>query len=150
MKFLLDLNQTLIDKPKDAPRIRPFELQIETETYRQWLVEILREKYVILITARPKEYRAMTLERIQRLTGWLPQESYFAEIRSWPHFKKEHLLRKYVLPKTDSERFFGIESNPKTRAVYARYGIDALPAIGENGERIFIDFDPFSDGEEKV
>lgn len=150
MKFLLDLNQTLIDKPKDAPRIRPFELQIESETYRQWLVEQLRNEYVILITARPKQYRDMTLERIKRLTGWLPQESYFSEIRSWPHFKKEHLLRKYVLKKTERERFFGIESNPKTRAVYARYGIDSIPAIGENGERIFLDFDPFSDGEEKV
>ena len=35
MKYLLDLNQTLVDREKDAPRIRPFELQIECETYRQ-------------------------------------------------------------------------------------------------------------------
>lgn len=55
MKYLLDLNQTLVDREKNAPRIRPFELQIERETYRQWLVEILRNSYVILITARPRK-----------------------------------------------------------------------------------------------
>ena len=54
MKYLLDLNQTLVDREKGAPRIRPFELQIECETYRQWLVEILRDSYVILITAPRK------------------------------------------------------------------------------------------------
>ena len=42
MKYLLDLNQTLVDREKDAPRIRPFERQIECEAYRQWLVEILQ------------------------------------------------------------------------------------------------------------
>ena len=150
LKFLLDLNQTLIDKPKDAPRIRPFELQIESETYRQWLVDILKNEYVILITARPHKYKRMTLARIKALTGWSPQEAFFTEIRSWPHFKKEHLLKKYILSKTENVRYFGIESNPKTRAVYERYGIDSLPAIGDNGEKIFIDYDPFTDGEESV
>lgn len=32
MIYLLDLNYTLVDKGKDAPRIRPMELQIELET----------------------------------------------------------------------------------------------------------------------
>lgn len=57
MKYLLDLNQTLVDREKDASRIRPFELQIERETYRQWLVEILCDSYVVLITARPVKYK---------------------------------------------------------------------------------------------
>ena len=69
MKYLLDLNQTLVDREKDAPRIRPFELQIECETYRQWLVELLRNEYVILMTARPHEYKWATLERIEALTN---------------------------------------------------------------------------------
>lgn len=150
MKFLLDLNQTLVDRAKDAPRIRPFELQIQSETYRQWLVDILKDSYVILITARPYKYKHATLEKIRELTGWSPHEAFFAEIRSWPHFKKEHLLKKYILPRINDDEFFGIESNPKTRAVYARYGIDSAPAITENGERIFIDYDPISDGEERV
>ena len=136
MKFLLDLNQTLVDREKDAPRIRPFPLQIECETYRQWLVDILKNQYVILITARPYKYKQMTLNRIKELTGWSPHEAYFAEIRSWPHFKKEHLLKKYILPRMGNETFFGIESNPKTRTVYERYGIDSAPAITDEGERI--------------
>ena len=136
MKYLLDLNQTLVDREKDAPRIRPFELQIECETYRQWLVELLRNEYVILMTARPHKYKWATLERIKALTNWQPQEAYFGEIRSYPHVKKEQLLRRYVLPKYSPSELFGIESNPTTRAVYERYGIASAPAINENGDRI--------------
>ena len=136
MIYLLDLNQTLVDRPKDAPRIRPFELQIECEKYCQWLVDMLLNKYVVLITARPRKYKRATLERIERLTGWRPQEAYFGEIRSYPHVKKEQLLRRYVLPKYSPSELFGIESNPKTRAVYERYGIASAPAIDENGDRI--------------
>ena len=136
MKYLLDLNQTLVDRGKDAPRIRPFELQIECETYRQWLVELLRNEYVILMTARPHKYKWATLERIEVLTNWQPQEAYFGEIRSYPHVKKEQLLRRYVLPKYSPSELFGIESNPKTRAMYSNYGIASAPAIDENGVKI--------------
>lgn len=125
MIYLLDLNQTLVDQNRDDPHIRPFELQIECEKYRQELVEELRGKYVILLTARPGKYKAQTLAHINALTNWQPDEAYFAEINSYPHLKKEHLLRKYVFKKhgKDGEKYFGIESNPKTRAIYANYGI---------------------------
>ena len=136
MLYLLDLNQTLVDRPKDAPRIRPFKCQIEVETYRQWLVDMLKNQYVILMTDRPAKYKWLTLDRIEALTGWHPQEAYFGEIRSYPHVKKEQLLRRYVLPKYSPSELFGIESNPKTRAVYERYGIASAPAIDENGNRI--------------
>lgn len=136
MKYLLDLNQTLVEREKDAPRIRPFKLQIERETYRQWLVEILRDSYVILITARPVKYKQMTLERILALTNWQPREAYFAEIKTLPHLKKEHLLRKYILSRFKPAELFGIESNPKTRAIYSNYGIAFAPAIDENGVKI--------------
>ena len=125
MIYLLDLNQTLVNRNRDDPRIRPFELQIERETYRQELVKELRGKRVILITARPTKYKTQTLEHIKELCDWQPDEAYFAEIKMFPHVKKEHLLRKYILKKhgTNGEQYFGIESNPKTRAVYAKYGI---------------------------
>ncbi len=138
MIYLLDLNYTLVDKEKDAPRIRPMELQIELETYRQWLIDMLRGHYVILITARPVKYKWQTLERIEALTGFKPNEAYFAEIRSYPHVKKEHLLRSYVLPKYNPLGLFAIESNPKTRAMYAKYGIKSAPAIDDFGNRISI------------
>ncbi len=129
---LVDLNYTLVENsPKwGAPKIYPFIRQIEQETYRQWLVDFLRDKYAILITARPQKYREATLERIKLLTDWQPQEAYFAEISAPPPEIKEHLLLNYIFPKhgRNGEDYFGIESNPKTRAMYLRYGIKSLRA----------------------
>lgn len=129
---LVDLNYTLVENsPKwGAPKIYPFIRQIEQETYRQWLVDFLRDKYAILITARPQKYREATLERIKLLTGWQPQEAYFAEISATPPDIKEDLLLRYIFPKhgRNGEDYFGIESNPKTRAMYLRYSIESLRA----------------------
>lgn len=129
---LVDLNYTLVENsPKwGAPKIYPFIRQIEEETYRQWLVDFLRDKYAILITARHQKYREATLERIKLLTGWQPQEAYFAEISATPPEIKEDLLLRYVFPKhgRNGEDYFGIESNPKTRAMYLRYSIESLRA----------------------
>ena len=129
---LVDLNYTLVENsPKwGAPKIYPFIRQIEQETYRQWLVDFLRDKYAILITARPQKYREATLERIKLLTGWQPQEVYFAEISATPPEIKEDLLLRYIFPKhgRNGKDYFGIESNPKTRAMYLRYSIESLRA----------------------
>lgn len=129
---LVDLNYTLVENsPKwGAPKIYPFIRQIEQETYRQWLVDFLRDKYAILITARPQKYREATLERIKLLTGWQPQEAYFAEISATPPDIKEDLLLRYIFPKhgRNGEDYFGIESNPKTRAMYLCYNIESLRA----------------------
>ena len=127
MKYLVDLNYTLVgNSPKwGEPRITPFSRQIELETYRQWLVDFLRDKYAILITARPIRYKEQTLTRIFSQTNWQPKESYFAEISATPPEIKEDLLLRYIFPKLgrNGEDFFGIESNPKTRAMYGKYGI---------------------------
>lgn len=127
---LVDLNYTLVENsPKwGAPKIYPFIRQIEQETYRQWLVDFLRDKYAILITARPQKYREATLERIKLLTDWQPQEAYFTEISATPPEIKEDLLLRYIFPKhgRNGEDYFGIESNPKTRAIYLRYSIESL------------------------
>lgn len=129
---LIDLNYTLVENsPKwGAPKIYPFIRQIEQEAYRQWLVDFLRDKYAILITARPQKYREATLERIKLLTDWQPQEVYFAEISATPPEIKEDLLLRYIFPKhgRNGEDYFGIESNPKTRAMYLRYSIESLRA----------------------
>ena len=129
---LVDLNYTLVENsPKwGSPKIYPFIRQIEQETYRQWLVDFLRDKYAILITARPQKYREATLERIKLLTDWQPQEAYFAEISATPPDIKEDLLLRYIFPKhgRNGEDYFGIESNPKTRAMYLRYSIESLRA----------------------
>lgn len=127
MKYLVDLNYTLVgNSPKwGEPRITPFSRQIEREIYRKWLVDFLRDKYAILITARPIRYKEQTLERIFNQTNWQLQEAYFAEIFAPPPEIKEDLLLRYIFPKhgKNGEDFFGIESNPKTRAMYGKYGI---------------------------
>lgn len=129
MIYLLDLNQTLVDSVRGAPKMRPFELHIEYEKYRKELVEILRSKYVILITARPDRYRELTLSHIAAQTGWLPQEAYFSTMKTYPHVNKENLLVGKVFKKhgRDASIYFGVESNPKTRSMYARYGISSMP-----------------------
>lgn len=132
MKYLVDLNYTLVgNSPKwGEPRITPFSRQIEQETYRQWVVDFLRDKYAILITARPIRYKEQTLARIFSQTNWQPQEAYFAEISATPPEIKEDLLLRYVFPKhgRNGEDYFGIESNPKTRAMYKRYDIYSVKA----------------------
>lgn len=132
MKYLVDLNYTLVgNSPKwGEPRITPFSRQIEQETYRQWVVDFLRDKYAILITARPIRYKEQTLARIFSQTDWQPQEVYFAEISATPPDIKEDLLLRYIFPKhgSNGEDYFGIESNPKTRAMYLRYSIESLRA----------------------
>ena len=120
MIYLLDLNYTLVDKEKDAPRIRPMELQIELETYRQWLIDMLKGKYVILTTARMQKYEIFTLNRIYTKTNWLPNESFFSIFRHLPHIKKEWILKWRIFPKhgNNPEQFFAIESNPKPLLFY--------------------------------
>lgn len=129
---LIDLNYTLVgNSPKwGEPRITPFSRQIEQETYRQWVVDFLRDKYAILITARPIRYKEQTLARIFSQTNWQPQEAYFAEISATPPEIKEDLLLRYIFPKhsRNGEDYFGIESNPKTRAMYLCYNIESLRA----------------------
>ena len=138
MKYLVDLNYTLVgNSPKwGEPRITPFSRQIELETYRQWLVDFLRDKYAILITARPIRYKEQTLARIFSQTNWQPQEAYFAEISAPPPEIKEDLLLRYIFPKhgRNGEDFFGIESNPKTRAMYGKYGVPS-----QNEKRFYQD-----------
>jgi len=130
MIYLLDLNYTLVgNSPKRGdPPIRPFIRQIEQETYRQWLVELLRPHQVVLITARPDRYREVTLDRIEEQTGWRPMDAWFALINSRPHMIKEHLLTTCVIPKYGEagSGYFGLESNPHTRAMYGRYGIQSI------------------------
>lgn len=132
MKYLVDLNYTLVgNSPKwGEPRITPFSRQIEQETYRQWVVDFLRDKYAILITARPIRYKEQTLARIFSQTNWQPQEAYFAEISATPPEIKEDLLLRYVFPKhgRNGEDYFGIESNPKTRTMYLKYKVDSCMA----------------------
>lgn len=128
MIYLLDLNYTLV--ANSAPRgttPQPMHKRLETETYRQWLVEMLRPHRVILITARPERWKKPTLERIQTLTGWKPMDSFFAEGGAYsPPAVKRQLLIERILPKYGEVEYCAIESNPKTRSMYESFRIPSM------------------------
>ncbi len=104
------------------------EKRLAGEQYRQWLVELVRPHTVVLITARPESWMPKTLDRIEEQTGWRPQDVCFAPQGWWnPPAIKEHLLRKDVFPiHGEDARYLAIESNPRTRDMYARFSIPSF------------------------
>lgn len=130
MIILLDLNYTLVaNSPKRGTTPPPMAVRLRAERYRQWLVELVRPHHVILITARPDRWQQVTLERIHEMTGWLPQEAFFAERGpGGPPGIKQRILMVQVFPRHGRHAdYLAIESNPRTRAMYARHGILAVP-----------------------
>lgn len=126
---LLDLNYTLVGNQASTKTLRPFSQRMAAEEYRTDLIEAIRGDYVILITARPDRQQAETLANIQRKTGWQPQEWYFNDIDAWPPAFKKSALQRFIFPKhgEGGSRYYAVESNPRTRAMYAKFGIAALP-----------------------
>lgn len=129
MIYLLDLNYTLVENSHQ--KARPFLLQIQQERYRQWLVDLLQPHRVFLITARPVNYQEVTLDRITQTTGWCPERAYFNTLNLSPPNIKRHWLTSVLLPEFGTEPFYGLESNPVTRSMYAEYGIPSVKVTGE-------------------
>lgn len=126
MIIMLDLNYTLVaNSPKHGTTPDRMEKRLANEQYRQWLVELVRPHTVVLITARPVTWMMKTLDRIEDQTGWRPQDACFAPNGWWnPPAIKEHLLKKDVFPvHGEDARYIAIESNPRTREMYARFSI---------------------------
>ena len=126
---LLDLNYTLVGNQTETRLLRPFSRRLEAEEYRGDLIEAIRGDYVILVTARPDRQREETLANIRRKTGWMPQEWYFNDIDAQPPAFKKSALQRFIFPKHGEAggRYYAVESNPRTRAMYARFGIAAVP-----------------------
>ena len=126
---LLDLNYTLVSNQMDTRMLRPFSRRMEGEEYRMDLIDAIRGDYVIIVTARPDYQRVQTMQNVLKKTGWEPEEVYFNDINAEPHVFKESALKRFIFPKygTDGAQFYAVESNPKTRAMYKRYGIHAEP-----------------------
>jgi len=126
MIILLDLNYTLVaNSPRHGTTPERMEKRLAGECYRQWLVELVRPHTVVLITARPEAWQLMTLDRIEEQTGWRPQDVCFAP-RGWfnPPAIKERLLLKSVFPIHGRDTgYLAIESNPRTREMYAKFNI---------------------------
>ena len=124
MIILLDLNFTLVENSDE--KHKPFTKQIEAEKYRAWLVELIKPHHVILMTARPAMHQAATIASIQEKTGWQPNEALFNKYGIAPPLAKERMLNEYVLKNYGKDELLALESNPQTRAMYARYGIRSM------------------------
>ena len=134
MIILLDLNYTLVaNSPKHGTTPERMEKRLAGEQYRQWLVELVRPHTVVLISARPETWMIKTLDRIERETGWCPQDACFAPKGWWnPPAIKEHLLGTAVFPLHGRDAsYLAIESNPRTREMYSKFNIPCLWVTGE-------------------
>jgi hypothetical protein len=142
--ILLDLNYTLVaNSPVHGTAPKRMEIRLADEQYRHWLVEFVRPYTVILMTARPETWMVKTLDRIDGQTGWQPQGACFAPIGWWnPPAIKQHFLQKRVFPiHGENARYIAIESNPRSREMYARHEIPCFWVTEEgtcltNGSRI--------------
>ena len=129
MICLLDLNYTLVSNQMETRCLRPFSKRMEAEEYRTELIEAIKNDYVIIVTARPSYQQKETMENIFRKTGWLPQEAYFNDINAAPEVFKRSALERFIFPRhsDDSSKYYAVESNPKTRAMYRKFDILAEP-----------------------
>lgn len=125
---LLDLNYTLVSNQAETRLLRPFSKRLEAEEYRVDLIDAIRNDYVIIITARPDHQKEESLVNVRKKTDWQPQEAYFNDIDAEPPEFKESALKRFVFPKHGEygKQYYAVESNPKTREMYAKYGIQAL------------------------
>lgn len=123
--YLLDLNYTLVENSEN--KIKPFTKQIEQEQYRQDLIDRLKGENVILVTARPRIHLEQTLQHIKDTTTLTLLDHWF-NVGLMPPAAKHKALHDYIFPKygNDPSQYFGIESNPKTRAMYANHGIESM------------------------
>ena len=101
------------------------------EKYRQWMVELLRPEFVVLITARNIKWALPTLKRIADETEWQPDVALFNDTgydgadapRIKEHQMLNHVFKNYG---DDPSIYHAIDSNSGTRAMYRRLGIASV------------------------
>ena len=126
--ILLDLNSTYAANASEVHLMSKGIYFVQRETYRSWLTELLRQRHVLMLTSRPDNYRVETLERIQQLEDWQPELALFNQWRLRAPDAKLRMLREVVFPQfgtPDQRSYLAIESNIKTRAMFAQQGIRA-------------------------
>ena len=125
--ILLDLNYTLIANSWQI-RFDKLPEKIYNRKYEHYLIDLIKDNYVILITASPSYTSYDSLKHIEDNTDLKIAESYWNFGKHPPELKR-YWLEKAVLPKhgTDPRRYLAIESNKDTRAMYGEFGIEARP-----------------------
>ena len=125
--ILLDLNYTLISNSWDI-RYDRLPQKIYNRKYEHELVELIKDNYVILITASPYETSFDSLKHIHENTELKIDESYW-NFRKRPPELKKYWMENAVIPThgDDMDKYLAIESNPATRRMYNKLGIEARP-----------------------
>ena len=133
--ILLDLNYTLVGNSAEIRYLRPYQKKIKNEEYREWLVNLIKDYYVIIITARPDYQKIATIKSIkEKLNGWMPDEMYLQEVNDSRPVAKEILLKKYIFPNHGIKRsYLAIGSNPKTKIMYKSYNISSVSVYDNEG-----------------
>ena len=125
--LLLDLNYTLIANSKEIWNY-PLEKKIKSQKYEMDLIELIKDNYVILITASPYKRSHKILRDIKEKTGFEPDESYWNFGGQPPQVKKYWMENEVLLQHGEDEnKYLAIESNPATRRMYKKLGIGAKP-----------------------
>lgn len=126
--LLLDLQHCLIENARELPWPAT-AAGVQRERYRHWLVDLALTRQTVLITVRSAALEGVTLEHIRLETGWSPDLACFNphEFMTAPVWK-HRALRDKVYPAYGSHpgQYWAIESNAKTREMYAREGIEAV------------------------
>ena len=116
--------QWLKEHPKES-----YRNWIRQEEMREFLLPLIRDKYVILITARRTWWEKPTLERIGEVLHWQPQEWYFNPDPVSPPEHKRRVMESCIFPShgnAESGRYLALESNANTRRMYHSLGIPAF------------------------
>lgn len=125
--ILLDLNYTLIANSKEI-RTMPLDEKIKSQEYEEDLIDLIKDNYVILITASPYKRSHKILRDLKEKTGFEPDESYWNFNRQPPVVKKYWMENEVIPTHGDNpEQYLAIESNPATRRMYKKLGIEARP-----------------------
>ena len=125
--ILLDLNYTLIANSWQI-RFDKLPQKIFNRKYEHELIDLIKDNYVILITASPYYTSYDSLKHIKENTDLKIAESYWNFGKRPPELKR-YWLEKAVLPThgNDPEKYLAIESNEDTRAMYGEFKIEARP-----------------------
>ena len=125
--ILIDLNYTLISNSWPI-RYEKLPEKINKRQYEHQLIELIKDNYIILITASPYCTSYDSLKHIEENTDLKIAESFW-NFNKRPHELKKYWLEKAILPThgDNPEKYLAIESNEKTRAMYKKFGIEARP-----------------------
>ena len=107
--ILLDLNYTLIANSKEIWNY-PLEKKIKSQKYELDLIELIKDNYVILITASPYKRSHKILRDIKEKTGFEPDESYW-NFGGQPPQVKKYWMENEVIPQhgDDVDKYLAIE-----------------------------------------